>query len=266
VPRFARPVPLLSFSLYSERFHLMYQNPTVLSSETHRETRLAPLTGFGFASGMNSAILAGREVLEAAKDYPVVFARSEKDGIVMVAILGVRDGSNLFIDPSGNWEQDRYIPALFRRYPFVLAELPGVEEGRLTVCVDAAYPGFGGEEGELLFDDEGKATATMRHAVEFLTEFQQEHLRTRALIGLLERHGLFTEITASFSFPNGEKCGFEHLLAVDEKKLMGLDDEALLGLVRSGGLAWIYAHLVSLTNFRDLMKRESERSIASLDS
>jgi hypothetical protein len=244
----------------------MYQNPTVLSSETHRNAKLAPVVDFGFAATMNSAILAGREVLEAAKDYPVVFARNDQGEIVMLAILGVRDGSNLFVDESGKWEEDRYIPALFRRYPFILAELSGAEPGRLTVCIDAAYPGFGGEEGEPLFDDEGNATDTMRHAVGFLTEFQQEHLRTRSLIELLDRHGLFKEITATFAFPNGEKRGFQHLLTVDEEKMMGLEDGALLSLARSGGLAWIYAHLVSLTNFRDLMKRESERSSASLDS
>jgi hypothetical protein len=244
----------------------MYQNPTVLSSETHRNARLEPVADFGFAATMNSAILAGREVLEAAKDYPVVFARNDQGGILMLAVLGVSDGSNLFVDESGKWEEDRYIPALFRRYPFILAELPGTEAGRLTVCIDAAYPGFGGEKGEPLFDDEGNATESMRHAVEFLTEFQQEHLRTRALIDLLDRHGLFKEITASFTFPNGEKRGFQHLLMVDEEKLMRLEDGPLLGLVRSGGLAWIYAHLVSLTNFRDLVKRESARSSASLDS
>lgn len=238
----------------------MYQNPVILSSEAHREAKLAPITNFRFASGMNSAILAGREVLEAAKDYPVVFARNDRDEITMLAILGIRRESNLFIDDSGNWEEERYIPALFRRYPFILAEIPGAEEGKLTVCIDTAYPGFGADEGENLFDAEGNLAPAMQQAVNFLTEFQQEHQRTRSLIGSLDSFSLFKEISASFTLPNGEKYGFPNLLTVDEEKLMGLDDESLLKLARSGGLAWIYAHLVSLTNFRDLMKRESDKA------
>lgn len=253
------PVAAIFYSAYIQ-FMFMYQNPTVLSSEAHRESKLLPVTHFGFASGMNSAILAGREVLEAAKDYPVVFARNDRDEIMMLAILGIRSESNLFVDESGSWEEERYIPALFRRYPFILAEIPGAEEGRLTVCIDAAYPGFGSDEGENLFDAEGNLAPAMQLAVNFLTEFQQEHQRTRSLIGLLDGSGLFSEMSASFTFPGGGKYGFEKLLTVDEKKLMELDDESLLKLARSGSLAWIYAHLVSLTNFRDLMKRESART------
>lgn len=238
----------------------MYQKPTVLSSDEHRGVKLAPVSTFEFAAGMNSALLAGREILEAAKDYPVVFARNDQGEITVLAVLGLRNGSNLFIDTAGKWEEDCYIPALFRRYPFILAEVPGSEEGKLTVCVDAAYPGFGGSEGTELFDSEGNQTESMQHALKFLTEFQQEHQRTRAMIGLLDSYGLFKDIAASFTLPGGEKFGFGNLLMVDEQAMMKLEDEKLIKLVRTGGLAWIYAHLVSISNFRDLMRREGQKA------
>lgn len=238
----------------------MYQKPTVLSSDEHRGAKLAPVTSFEFAAKMNSSLLAGREILEAAKDYPVVFARNEKDEITVLAVLGLRNESNLFVGEDGKWEEDCYIPALFRRYPFILAEVPGAEEGKLTVCVDAAYPGFNGEEGAELFDSEGNQTDAMKHAVKFLTEFQQEHQRTRAMVSLLDSFGLFKDIAASFTLPGGEKFGFGNLLMVDEQAMMQLEDEKLIKLVRTGGLAWIYAHLVSISNFRDLMRREGVRS------
>ncbi len=235
----------------------MYQKPTLLSSTEHRGVKLAPVTNFEFAAGMNSALLAGRELHEAAKDYPVIFARNEEGDIIALAVLGLRNGSNLFIDDYGQWEDDCYIPALFRRYPFLLAELPGAEEGNLTVCVDAAFPGFGGDEGSELFDAEGNQTETMKHALNFLTEFQQELQRTRTMVCLLESYGLFKDITASFTLPDGEEFGFGNLLMVDEEKLAKLEDDKLINLVRIGGLASIYAHLVSITNFRHLMRREN---------
>lgn len=235
----------------------MYQQPTLLSSEDHRGVKLAPVTNYEFAAGMNSALLAGREVHEAAKDYPVIFTRNDEGEIIALAILGLRNGSNLFIDERGQWEEDCYIPALFRRYPFLLAEIPGAEEGSLTVCVDAAYPGFGGEEGSELFDAEGNQTEAMKHALQFLTEFQQELRRTRSMISLLESYGLFKDITASFTLPDGEEFGFGNLLMVDEERLMKLEDDELIKLARTGGLASIYAHLVSITNFRHLMRREN---------
>ncbi len=235
----------------------MYQKPTLLSSKEHRGFKLSPVTTFEFAAGMNSSLLAGHELLEAAKDYPVVFARSNEDEIIAIAVLGLHTGSNLFIDESGHWEEDCYIPALFRRYPFILAEIPGAEEGQLTVCIDAAYPGFGGEDGAELFDSKGNQTKSMQHALNFLTEFQQELARTRAMITLLESYGLFKDVSASFKLPDGEEFGFGNLLMVDEEKLAKLEDDKLINLVRIGGLASIYAHLVSITNFRHLMRREN---------
>lgn len=80
------------------------------------------------------------------------------------------------------------------------------------------------------------------------------------MISLLEDYGLFKDIAASFTLPGGEKFGFGNLLMVDEQAMMKLEDEKLIKLVRTGGLAWIYAHLVSISNFRDLMKREGKRA------
>lgn len=239
----------------------MYQKPVVVSSEEHRGVKLAPVSSYQFTAEMNSALLAGQEILEAAKDYPIVFAKNEKDEISALAILGLRNQQNLFVDADGNWEEEHYIPALFRRYPFILAELPGAEEGKLTVCVDSGYEGYDVKEGDglELFDGEGNQTEGMQRVVQFLTEYQQQQLRTKAVIGLLSEFALFKDVAANITLPDGEKLGFGNLLMVDEEAMLKLEDEKILQLVRTGGLAWIYAHLVSISNFRDLMRREATR-------
>jgi hypothetical protein len=197
--------------------------------------------------------------LEAAKDYPVVFAKTEDDQVSLLAILGIRNGQNLFVSEDGKWEDDRYIPAFFRRYPFIVTELPGAAEGQLSVCVDSGYEGFDAEEGMQLFDEEGNQTEDMKRAVQFLTDFQNQHQRTRAMIKLLQEYDLFKDVSANITLPGGEKIGFGNLMMVDEEKMLKLDDEKILALVRSGGLAWIYAHLVSISNFRDLMNHAAKQ-------
>ena len=42
-------------------------------------------------------------------------------------------------------------------------------------------------------------------------------------------------------------------MMVDEQGIFGLDDDKIVHLVRKGYLAWVYAHLYSLSNFRSLM-------------
>ena len=73
-----------------------------------------------FAGKTNSVILAGVEFSEAAKEYAIVFTQAG-DKVVPVAMLGLRNEENLFVDDKGGWDV-RCIPSFVRRYPFVLAE------------------------------------------------------------------------------------------------------------------------------------------------
>ena len=236
----------------------MYKNPIFLNSVTHRSVKVAPVSSYSFAKGMNSVMLVGQEFLEAAKYYPVVFTRTEDDQIVPVAILGLRNEENLFVDPDGNWKEGAYVPAFFRRYPYILASNVG-QDGSFAVCVDSSYEGFGKKKGMALFDKDGNQTDEFKGVVAFLTNYQNQHQITTELIKLLSEYELFKDVSANITLPAGEKIGFGRLMMVDEGAMLKLEDEKILTLVRSGFLAWIYAHLYSLSNFRSLMQMETKK-------
>ncbi|NOY70190.1 MAG: SapC family protein [Deltaproteobacteria bacterium] len=233
----------------------MYKNPIFLNSVTHRSVKIAPVGSYKFAEKMNSIIIVGQEFLEAAKHYPVVFTRTKEDQIVAVALLGLRNDENLFVDADGKWKDDTYIPAFFRRYPFILASNVG-EDGSYAVCVDSNFEGFGKKEGMSLFDKDGNQTDEFKRVIGFLTNYQNQNQITSELIKLLDEYKLFKDVSANITLPKGEKIGFGRLLMVDEQAMLKLEDEKILNLVRSGFLAWIYAHLYSLSNFRSLMSME----------
>jgi len=100
--------------------------------------------------------LLASEFFEAAREYPIVFARGEA-GPVPAALLGLREAENLYVDNAGKWDA-RYIPAFVRRYPFV----PGKgAQGELLVCIDEASQCFDTKEGEaLLWRAAERATGT----------------------------------------------------------------------------------------------------------
>jgi len=233
----------------------MYKNPIFLNSVTHRSVKVAPVENYKFAAHMNSIIIVGQEFLEAAKHYPVVFTRAKDEKIVPVALLGLRNNENLFVDKDGKWKEDTYIPAFFRRYPFILASNVG-EDGSFAVCVDSSYEGFGKKDGMALFDKDGNQTEEFKRVIQFLTNYQNQAQVTSEMVKILEENKLFKDVSANITLPKGEKIGFGRLMMVDEPALRQLDDEKLLNLVRSGFLAWIYAHLYSLSNFRLLMNME----------
>ena len=146
-----------------------------------------------FAGETNSVILAGVEFSEAAKEYPIVFTQAG-DKVVPVALLGLRNEENLFVDDKGDWD-GRYIPSFVRRYPFVLAETG--ETGQQAVCIDDAY------EGEPLFARE-ETTPLLQQAIDFLEEDQKHYLRTEAFVQRLRDNDLLMSFNAKVDMVDGQ--------------------------------------------------------------
>jgi len=230
----------------------IYRNPIFLNSITHKSVRVKPIDNYHFARELNSVLIVGQEFLEAAKFFPVVFTRGEGGEIIPVAILGLRNNENLFVEKEGSWREATYIPAYFRRYPFILASNVG-QDGSFAVCVDSSYEGFGGKDGMLLFDQDGGQTAEFKNTIEFLQNYQDQFEKTKSLVKILGEYNLFKEVSANITLPAGEKIGFGGLMMVDEEAMQKLDDDEIVQLFRSGYLVWIYAHLYSLSNFKSLM-------------
>lgn len=231
----------------------IYQKPVFINSVAHKSLKVAPVTNFGFAKGLNSVLTLGQEFLEAAKFFPVVFTKTADGEIIPISILGLRNDENLFVDGKGNWKDGAYVPAFLRRYPFILANNVG-QDGSFAVCVDSDYEGYGAKKnGMALFDEKGEQTAEFKKVVDFLRNYQTQFEVTKNLVRLLTEYNLFKDFSANITLPAGEKLGFAGLMMVDEEKIFALEDEQILNLVRIGYMPWIYAHLYSLSNFRSLM-------------
>lgn len=230
---------------------LFYENPVALSKADHKDLKIKKMTNdFSFAAKTNSVILAGVEFTEAAKEYPIVFARAGET-IVPVALLGLRNEENLFVAEDGSWDA-RYVPAFVRRYPFVLAETG--DAGQRVVCIDENFAGFSKDEGEPLFDGE-EATPILTQALDFLDEYQKQYVRTEAFVKRLQDNDLLMSLNAKVDMTDGAQFALTGLLAVDEKKLLQLEDAKALEFFRSGELAWVYCHLMSLGSMSGMIQR-----------
>lgn len=233
---------------------LIYDKIVPLNREQHRNLRLrASPEKAGFARGIHFAPVAGSEFFQAARDMPIFFAKDEGSG--PIALLGLRENENLFIEPDGAWRSGVYAPAFIRRYPFVLAS--GDEQEQVTVCIDETFSGFveGGEEGERLFDDEGKETEYLTRMINFLNRFSTDMQATRAFMEKLAELELLITRSMRVEGPGGRTYQLNEFRIIDEEKLAKLDDATLGELHRQGWLGWIHAHLVSLGNVNGLSTR-----------
>ncbi len=238
---------------------MFYEKPVLLNREAHKAKKIAPSASFAFAGKANSLYLAGVEFIEACKEYPIVFTQVGGDKIVPVAMLGLREGENLFVGAEGKWGAG-YIPAFVRRYPFVLAELEGQQMG---VCIDEAYAGLNEKDGEALFDDKGANTPFLQNALDFLNRYQVEYMRTDRFCQRLKDAGLLMEMNAKADLFDGTSFMVNGLMIVDERKLLQMGDKEALEIFRSGELSWVYAHLVSLSNMNRLVDKLADTKRAA---
>ncbi|MDU9416244.1 SapC family protein [Pseudomonas sp. zfem005] len=227
---------------------LLYKEIKALNREEHRSLKLASLQNSEFASSTHLVPLAGLEFFQASRHYPIVFI-GEGAQAVPIALLGLKAGHNGYVDANHLWQENCYIPAFVRRYPFVLAQ--GSAEN-FTVCFDAAYSGWNEEEGRELFDEEGHNSPFLEEMIQFLQNFTTEMERTRRFVDKLNELELLSTRSLKLSHSNGESFVLSDFLAVDEERFLALSDDKVLDLHKSGFLGWIYAHLISLGNANQL--------------
>lgn len=233
---------------------LFYEKVVALNDQAHAGLRVKPLARYRFAARINSVPLLASEFAEAAREYPIVFVRGA-GGALPAALLGLREGENLFVDGAGAWTA-RYIPAFVRRYPFA----PGKDaQGQLLVCIDEAAPCFSKDEGEALFDG-GKPTRQLQFALDFMREYQQGAQLTETVSRRIAELGLLRDADSVAQLKGGQQFRLQGLSVVDEARLRALERDAVLELFGSGVLGMIHAHLVSLGNLGALADKLERRT------
>ena len=236
-----------------------YERPVPLNRSAHKDLRLKPVPSLKFAANVHSVPLTGVEFPAAARDVPILFAGADMKDAGPMALLGLRQNENLFVDADGQWAPNTYVPAFIRRYPFILAEKPEGQEGDdFTVFLDEAYEGFNTEQGERLFKDDGADTEMLTNAVNFLGEFQQHVARTHWFMDQLRKYDLLEPRNIRLE-KEGKTINLNGLFVVSEEKLRQLDEKVAHEFLKEGVLGWIYAHLLSLANIDRVSLRLNER-------
>lgn len=233
---------------------LFYKEPMPLDAKEHGKLALKPNFGFAFTEGVNAVPINLIEMPQICHFYPIAF--SPDDSATPVAILGLRDNENLFLQKDGGWAE-AYIPAYIRRYPFIFSEMPDGDQ--LTLCVDNNPDILAKKGDQTFFDEDGKPSELANNALEFCKSYHAAAQQTIEFGKALAAHDLLVEREAQINVAGNQRINFSGFKIIDEQKLAELDDKAFLDLRSKGWLPFIYAHLFSGAQWQRLSALLSQR-------
>lgn len=210
-----------------------------------------------FARGLNSIYITALEFFQAARHYPIVFGRDSQTGsYVPVAITGLENEQNLFVDSAGEWLEGTYVPAYVRRWPFFVVQVRDQPEKSL-VCVDPV----GLEENDQpLVDATGEPTAQWTETERLLQEMENARQQTIDFTRALAELDLIEPFEAHAMAKGGGNARLAGMFRVSENRLNKLPDRNIRQLMKKGQLSRIYAHLISLEGFQRLLDLRHRRS------
>jgi hypothetical protein len=231
---------------------LFYKSVVPLDRKAHARLRVRNSPNFLFAAAAPLVPLLTAEFAPVAREYPIVFMKDEGT-VVPVALTGMPQGKNLFLDANGRWDA-RYVPAYVRRFPFVFAE---TAPEQYTVCIDTTSDLLDEEEGTALFESDGEPSAALKDTIKRLEEYQRVMNFTRSFMQRLSAANLLMEANAKAELPDGRSFVWRGFSTVDEARFRELPEATLKEWFTSGELGLVYAHLLSLGTLSDLLRRHT---------
>lgn len=234
----------------------LYQKPELLTVQAHRDLGLSPAEHpFGFAAKVRALPLTVSEVVIASRDYPVVFMSPEEP--LPMAVVGLVEDVNLFVDEKGAWEADAYVPGYVRRYPFGIAAEQNSD--RFAVVIDRGFEGLKENGDQPLFSGDQPSQFT-QDAIEFTKRYEQDRQLTAQFMAEIKKFDILSGQTAQYTpKTGGTQVPFANYLGLDEAKLRDLPDDRFLEIRRLGLLPVLYGQAMSMNNWRNIVSRRARR-------
>ena len=235
---------------------LFYNQLEPLSSSAHGAWKARRMESAPFLAQTHAVPLTVEEFALAQRHFPIVFSVGENP--VPLALMGLNEGVNVFVDDEGKLTSDVYVPAYVRRYPFMLARLRS-DVDELSLCFDPTADAVGAfEEGEALFEDD-QPSETTKQILGFCENFEQAGMQTGAFMKELADNKLLIDGEVSIQ-PEGSTQPFIYrgFQMISEDALKNLRGDVARKMIQSGLLPLIYAHLFSLSLIREVFARQMQ--------
>lgn len=233
----------------------LYDAPEPVSAAAHGKLKLAPGKDFRFAGEVNALPIAAVEFVAAARSFPILF--DARPPFAPIAILGLRNKQNLFVESSGQWQEGAYIPAYVRRYPFLFLEDHARQKN--VLAIERTCTRFNLSDGDPLFEGE-EASPFLNQAIGFCEDYARQWSATLHFTAALKEMDLLTPVDEELKLANGRVIQLKDLTRINERRLNDVPAETFIDWRTKGLLPPVYAQIASQHTWVNLAVSEQRRA------
>ena len=237
-------------------------NLVALNTQTHRVLRIAAAQAILGHSGVNVVSVIPREFPRLLAHYPIFYSKSSESGqFEPAALLGFERGENLFIK-GGTWDAS-YIPLQIQRQPFALIPRGGAvgtdPQATLDLAVDLDSPHIQAQDGERLFQDDGKPAPFLQNLSSMMSALVSGSREAYAFTGRLAELNLLEPVQIDIDFVNRSSTKLQGLYWIAAAALNALTAAQLAELRDREYLEWMYFQMASIAHVSGLVARKNKR-------
>lgn len=223
-----------------------------LSRQQHRDLRLLPRQGYGFACHATELPIHASELRAVVPMLPLAF---QLDGHhpPLVGLTGLHPRQSLMLSPKGAW-RGIVVPEVLAHYPFTL--VTQVETSEAVLCVDLACPRLSRDEGEPLMTPEGELMPLLTDCAAHLQRQYRERLAMDKAVRALAQAGLLRPWVVD----GVATIVPDRHYVVDPAALKALPAAEQHALLDSGALWLAHAQIFSVANLNKLRMASARQS------
>ena len=232
----------------------LYDKPVLLTKEAHGRMGLSKSDQpYGFVRDVKGLPAVTSELPTLQKHYPVVF--SDFENPLLIAVVGLIDDKNLFVNDAGVWDTDTYIPSYARCHPFAFARR---DDEEFVIIIDESSNLISSEPDVPFFDGDELSEGTQQH-VDFCGQLNEARQATKAFCQRIKELGLLSGQRVMQTMADGSEVKIADYVSIDPVKLNELDKDTLQELHQDGSLSAIFAQIFSLENWNRLISRRDQQ-------
>lgn len=237
----------------------MATNFQPLNKEAHKDVKIKSLTHVEDLAGQHALGVVVQEFALAGSQYPIAFVKDQSEGYFPVAVLGLEQGVNLFVNEENKWD-GMYMPARYTHKPFSV--IPNPEDKTLYgIAINMDSEVISDSEGDALFNEDGSESEYLEKRKTALMSYVENEQMTKAFVDVLIKYDLLSAQNINVKV-QGKEYVLNGLHIVDEKKLNELSDEDFVTIRKRGFLGPIFAHLGSMHQVNNLIRRQGQKLLA----